>query len=186
VPIIISNPRYFPKGVQTNALASLVDIMPTLASLANVPDRDKLDFKGVDLTPIIVDAINNPTNPTASVQDNVLFMFDDDNPGCPNPQYIVKEPCHIRCIRDARYKYVVYFNPCDDQLQTRQHELYDLVNDPTEYNNMANPDNTAYYNPALALQMQAKLDQKMAQTGVTYHPNSPFCTIPSNCPHPPS
>ena len=56
----------------------------------------------------------------------------------------------------------------------------------TGYNNMANPDNTAYYNPALALQMQAKLDQKMAQTGVTYQPNSPFCTIPSTCPQPPS
>ena len=85
VPIVISNPKYFPKPVQTDALATLVDIMPTLATLADVPNREQWNFKGRDLTPIIADAIQYPANPTASVQDSVLFTFDDDNPGMPQP-----------------------------------------------------------------------------------------------------
>ena len=38
VPLVVSNPVLFPQPVQTNALASLVDLMPTLATLAKVPD----------------------------------------------------------------------------------------------------------------------------------------------------
>ena len=56
-------------------MASLIDIMPTLATLAKVPNPDTWTFKGRDLTPIIADAIQNPNNPTASVQDNILFML---------------------------------------------------------------------------------------------------------------
>jgi len=40
---------------------------------------------------------------------------------------------------------------------------------------MANADNTAYYNPTLANQMQDKLKAKMAETGVTFNPSSPYC-----------
>ena len=36
IPIVISNPDWFPQAVQTDAMASLIDIMPTLATLANV------------------------------------------------------------------------------------------------------------------------------------------------------
>src|SRR5690606_11930768 len=104
VPLVISNPKYFPNPVRTDALASLVDVMPTLASLAQVPDREKWDFKGKDLTPIMLDAMQNPGNPTARVQDTVLFTYDDDNPSRPDPQNIVTQPRHIRAIRDERYK----------------------------------------------------------------------------------
>lgn len=173
VPMVFSNPRYFPKGVKTDAMASLIDIMPTLATLANVPNPEQWDFKGRDLTPIINDAIQNPNNPTASVQDNILFVYDDDNPGAPNPQHFVHEPSHIRCIRDTRYKYAVYFDPCFKR--PSQYELYDLLTDPTEYNNMADPKNTAYYNPTLVAQMDAKLRAKMAETGVNFNPSSPDC-----------
>jgi len=174
VPIVISNPKYFPKPVQTDAIASLVDIMPTLATLAGVPNREQWDFKGHDLTPIIADAVRNPSNPTASAQDSILFTFDDDNPGSPDPQNFVQEPNHIRCIRDQRYKYAVYFDPCGKQAP--QFELYDLLNDSEELHNLANPANVAYYNPALVSEMQAKLESKMAQTGTNFTPSSPYCS----------
>jgi arylsulfatase A-like enzyme len=173
VPIVISNPKYFPKPVQTDALATLVDIMPTLATLAGVPNREQWNFKGRDLTPILADAIQHPTNPTASVQDSVLFTFDDDNPACPNPQRFVHEPNHIHCIRDRRYKYAVYFDPCGKE--PPQHELYDLWNDSQEVNNLANPANVAYYNSTLVAQMEAKLESKMAETGTSFTPSSPYC-----------
>jgi arylsulfatase A-like enzyme len=174
VPIVFSHPKYFPRGVQTDSMASLIDIMPTLASLADVPNPAQWTFKGRDLTPILTDAIQNPANPTASVQDSILFMFDDDNPGSADPQIFVNEPCHIRCIRDERYKYAVYFDPCTPP-KAPQYELYDLLNDSEELNNLADPRNVAYYNPALVAQMSAKLDAKMAETGTNFSPSSPYC-----------
>jgi len=173
IPMVISNPVWFPQAVQTDAMASLIDIMPTLATLAKVPNPDAWTFKGRDLTPIITDAIQHPNNPTASVQDNILFVYDDDNPGSPNPQNFVHEPCHIRAIRDTRYKYTVYFDPCGQK--PSQHELYDLQNDSMELHNMADPLNTAYFNPALVAQMDAKLLAKMDETGVTFTPSTPYC-----------
>jgi choline-sulfatase len=175
IPMVISNPGYFPKPVQTSAMASLIDIMPTLATLANVPNREAWTFKGKDLTPIIVDAIQNPRHPTVSVQDCILFVYDDDNPGAPNPQTFVHEPCHIRAIRDTRYKYTMYFDPCG--YRSPQHELYDLLNDSKELHNMADPANTQYYNRELAEQMHAKLLAKMAETGVDFTPSTPYCLL---------
>lgn len=174
VPLVISNPKYFPKPVETEAFATLVDVMPTLATLAGVPNREQWDFKGRDLTPIIADAIQNPTNVTASVQDSILFTYDDDNPGAPNPQKFVHQPNHIRCIRDNRYKFVVYFDPCGNK--DPQYELYDLLNDPQELHNMAHPKNAGYYNPTLMAEMQAKLVAKMAETGTSFTPSSPNCS----------
>jgi arylsulfatase A-like enzyme len=173
IPIVISNPDWFPRAVRTDALASLIDIMPTLATLANVPNPNAWTFKGRDLTPIIADAIAHPKNPTVSVQDSILFVYDDDNPGCNSPQDIVHEPCHIRAIRDTRYKYTVYFDPCEKELP--QHELYDLQSDSKELHNMADPRNTDYYDPTLVAQMDAKLRAKMAETGVTFKPSTPYC-----------
>lgn len=66
VPLIISNPRLYPEPRSTGALASLIDVMPTLASLADVPEPDQYGFKGRDLTPILSD-------PAASVQDVLHF-----------------------------------------------------------------------------------------------------------------
>ena len=81
VPLIVSNPTLFPNPVQTDALASLIDIMPTLAALADVPDPGAWTFRGVNLMPVILDASQNPTNPTVKVQDSILFTFDDENVG---------------------------------------------------------------------------------------------------------
>lgn len=66
VPLIVSNPTMFPRGVTTTALASLVDLMPTFASLADVPDRSQFTFRGTDLTPVIRDAVARPAHPTAT------------------------------------------------------------------------------------------------------------------------
>lgn len=173
VPLVVSNPRLFPRGARTDALASLVDIMPTLATLAGVPDRHQWNFKGRDLTPVIMDAARNPGHPTVTVQDSILFTYDDDNPACPNPQPIVREPSHIRCLRTERYKYTVYFDPCG--VEPPQFELYDLLTDSLELHNMADPANTAFYDPQLVSVMHEKLLQKMAETGTNFTPSSPFC-----------
>jgi choline-sulfatase len=128
IPLTIANPALFPTPQTTSALASLVDLMPTLATLANVPDRDAWVFRGVDLSPVL-------QNPTASAQDAILFTFDDQNAGSPNPQPIVQQPNHIRAIFDGRWKYARYFDPVGTAAP--QYELYDLQTDPDEMQNLA-------------------------------------------------
>jgi arylsulfatase A-like enzyme len=175
VPLVVSNPVLFPQPVQTGALASLVDLMPTLATLAKVPDRSQWEFKGVDLMPIIEDASQNPANPTAEVQDDVLFTFDDKNAGAPNGQNIVTQPNHIRCIRDSRYKYAVYFDAAG--VVDQQYELYDLESDPYELHNMANPENTGYYDAAKSAEMAGKLQARMAAAGLSPIPPNVFMPV---------
>ncbi len=175
VPLVVSNPVLFPQGVETAALASLVDLMPTVATLAKVPDRSQWDFKGVDLMPVIQDASQHPANPTVTAQDTILFTFDDQNAGDTNPQQIVAQPNHIRCIRDARYKYAVYFDPSG--VEEQQYELYDLQEDPYELHNMANPANTAYYDAAKSAEMAAKLKARMAAADLA--PIPPLLFMPA-------
>ena len=145
IPIVISNPDWFPQAVQTDALASLIDIMPTLATLAKVPNPERGRSKGVTLRRSLRMRSNIPITLRPRSRITSCLCYDDDNPGSPNPQDFVHEPCHIRAIRDTRYKYTVYFDPCGKKQP--QHELYDLLNDSQELHNMANPLNTAYYNP---------------------------------------
>ena len=55
VPLVVSNPVLFPRrGAQTEALASLVDVLPTLLTLGG---RDvPRDLRGHDLTPVLAAA----------------------------------------------------------------------------------------------------------------------------------
>ena len=157
VPLVVSNPTLFPKPAQTDALATLIDLMPTLATLGQVPRRDRWAFRGRDLTPILRDAIDHPRNPTATVQDSVLFTTDETIGAS-----VVGQPSHIRCLREAEWKYAMYFDPAHEKAS--EYELYDLREDPLELHNMAAPEGP-YYDPGKAAEMQAKLDAKMIETG---------------------
>jgi arylsulfatase A-like enzyme len=167
VPLVISNPVLFPKAVRTDALASLVDLMPTLATLANVPDRGKWTFRGRDLTPVIRDAIAHPDRPTKTVQESVLFTTDETIGTRPTRflrEPVIKQPAHIRCIREQDWKFAMYFDP--DDPATRQYELYDLANDPHELRNMGAADGP-YFDGAKFAEMQEKLNARMAATHTT-------------------
>ncbi|MEO6047690.1 MAG: sulfatase-like hydrolase/transferase, partial [Candidatus Kapaibacterium sp.] len=159
IPLIISNPVLFNNGGKTtDSLASLIDIMPTLATIAGVPDRAAWSFKGHDLTPIIKD-------PTAEVQDFVHFTYDD-------LYFYVPAPNHIRCITEKNWKYAVYFDIYGG-LQP-EYEMYDLVNDPSETINLAFPSVVAGLTPeqqeAVTIERQrlhAKLTAAMQELGTT-------------------
>ncbi|MDH6281488.1 sulfatase-like hydrolase/transferase [Prescottella agglutinans] len=165
VPMVISNPVLFPGPVHTGALASLIDVMPTLATLADVPDRAAWDFKGVDLMPIVDDAAAHPGSPAAQVQDVLHFTYDDQNCATPDGQHIVTQPNHMRTIRDHRWKYSAYFDPAG--AAPPQYEMYDLQADPLELHNRADPLNLAYFDPAQASRMHARLFEVMNRCGTT-------------------
>ncbi len=166
VPLVISNPKLFPGPVQSPALASLVDLMPTLATIADVPNRQGLNLAGSDLTPVIQDAIDHPANPGLRGQESVLFTTDEILGSLPLTEGaapIVTEPSHIRCLREERWKIVMYFDPAPGGAAS-VYELYDLLTDPLEQNNRADPANVTYYNPEKLSEMIAKLQNRMAQT----------------------
>ena len=163
VPLVVSNPIMFPGSVSTSALASLIDLMPTVATLAGVQNHGRYTFMGQDLTPIIQDAVDHPAHPTRTVQDSIYFTTDEVLGA-----EIVRSPGHIRCLREADWKVAEYFDLTAGT--PSQFELYDLVNDPLESHNMGDPANQAYFNPAKLAEMVEKLHRKMEE--IDHHPFS--------------
>lgn len=123
VPLVFSNPRMFPRPQTTRALSCSVDLLPTLAEIGRIPRPEDWTFRGRSLLPILQD-------PEVRVQDAVHFTYDDVA-----STYPVKRPAFIRCIREAEWKYVLYFDPFNGY--ACQYELYDLVADPLERTNLA-------------------------------------------------
>jgi arylsulfatase A-like enzyme len=128
IPMVISNPKLFPENAaykSTENLASLVDILPTIASVTGATPPDGL--RGVNLTPML--------EKDAPVQDAILFTFDDTKAGSSSKASVVKAANRIRCVRTANWKFTHYFDALGGYPD--EFELYDLVNDPIELNNLA-------------------------------------------------
>jgi len=134
VPLIISNPRLFPKGKTTSSFASLIDLVPTVAEITGAASPTELKSMGIcgkSLVPIMKD-------PNASVRDNIM-MFTED------VQYFFEKflgkknfyqtmPGRIRSIRFEDWMYAVYFT---DKGTKIQYEMYNLTDDPGELTNLA-------------------------------------------------
>jgi choline-sulfatase len=121
IPLIVSNPRLYPEPQTTDSFAGLVDLLPTLATVAGAPESERHGFKGRDLSPILSD-------PNATVQDVSHFTYDDD-------AFPVKGAGFIRAITEESWKYAVYFDPYTGA--PTEYELYDLASDPLELTNLA-------------------------------------------------
>jgi arylsulfatase A-like enzyme len=119
IPLIFSNPIQCPSPQTTSSIVSLLDLVPTLASLLGVSD-DFSGFKGSDLTPLLSNGSGG------SLPDAVHFTYDDE----PSPD----GPSIIRCIRSASYTYAVYFEADGSDADW---ELYDLGADALENDNVA-------------------------------------------------
>ena len=167
VPLVVANPKLFPKAASTDCLASTVDLLPTLAGLAGVSGLESWGLRGRDLSPVVRSVAEHPGRPAQGVQDSVLFTTDEtvgSRPPGSTDASLVRQPAHIRCIREARYKFAMYFDPSGEA--EPEYELYDLEDDPDELRNMGAPDGP-YYDAAKVAEMQQKLAARMAQTGTT-------------------
>jgi arylsulfatase A-like enzyme len=115
----------FPQARESDALVSLLDIVPTFLGLAGAdPAPARLD--GHDLGPLL-------RAEGRSVRDAVLFTYDDHQAGTAL-QDAAGQPNRIRCVRDARWKYAVYLDPA--RRAAPEYEMYDLETDPTETRNL--------------------------------------------------
>ena len=132
VPFVVSNPLAFDQGpVETAALASLIDLVPTLASVAgaSVPSS----MVGKDLTPVL-------SGQATSVQDAVLYAYDDVF-NLDDSQVAT----HIRAVRTAGNLYSIYFSETSPDVPM-EFELYDLASDPGQLVNLLAPQN---YQPSI-------------------------------------
>jgi len=123
--MIISNPKLFPQGIQSMELATLVDVLPTLIDIMGVESPSNL--RGVSLLPVMETG--------ESVQDSILFTFDDTKSGSNNLPSSVKTTNRLRTIRTKEWKYTYYFDALGSY--QRQFELYNLIDDENEVNNLA-------------------------------------------------
>jgi arylsulfatase A-like enzyme len=143
VPLVYSNPKMFPRPVTSDALVSHVDILPTLASLAESPQSARRDWQGVDYSDIDL----NPHR-GGKAQDYVAFTYDDFQSGQPHGPY-PKEPRHLTSICEKRWKLARYSDirvSVDKETgaitekpgpKRPQWEMYDLRTDPYEEVNLA-------------------------------------------------
>jgi arylsulfatase A-like enzyme len=128
IPMVISNPILFPDGESSQELATLVDILPTLADMVKVDVPT--DVRGVSLLPIIETG--------EGVQEEILFTFDDTKSGSASLPSSVLAANRLRSIRTKEWKYTYYFDALGSYY--KEFELYNLLEDKDEVNNLA-------YNP---------------------------------------
>jgi choline-sulfatase len=119
VPFIVANPLAFPEPVETEALASLLDLVPTLASIAGA--QVPAGLAGKDLTPVLRD-------PARSVQEGVLYSYDDS-------AGVTGVATQIRALRKRDWMYSVYFLAGSSSIPL-EFELYDLRQDPGQMVNL--------------------------------------------------
>ena len=125
VPMVVSSPGMFGQPRQSDALVSLLDVVPTFLGLAGgSAGHEPLD--GHDLGPLL-------RGEAEAVRDAVMFTYDDHQAGTAL-QDGAGQPNRIRCVRDTRWKYAVYLDPA--RRAPAEYEMYDLESDPLEVHNL--------------------------------------------------
>jgi arylsulfatase A-like enzyme len=147
VPLVYSNPRLYPTARTCNALVSHVDFLPTIASLFRAPPRARAAWQGKDYSSLVL----NPSGPP--IQDYIVFTYDDFQSGQSSPPYPTP-PNHIVSIREERFKLAEYYGV--HHAVPSQWEMYDLLEDALERNNLANGPRTPQQQHEYA-RLQAKL-----------------------------
>jgi choline-sulfatase len=126
VPLIYSNPRFFPGEAQSDALVSHVDFVPTMASLFGSPTVNP-DWQGRDYSALVLD----PSAP--GVQDYQVFTYDDWQAAQAQGPYVTGAN-HIVSVRDPRYTLARYYAP--DGSAPDEWEMYDREADPNQATNL--------------------------------------------------
>ena len=152
IPLVVSNPLLFSKPAQTDALASLIDLVPTIATIAGADLGRTADgaVRGRDLSPVLAERatpegdrlraagidldrwVHHPA-PAPSVQEEIHFTY-DDHQAATALQNVSGQPNRIRAVRTARHKFAIYFDP--EGKAATEHEMYDLERDPDERHNL--------------------------------------------------
>jgi arylsulfatase len=118
-PFLARFPGRIPRGKVSNGVASTMDLLPTIARLADAPLPDQ-PLDGIDIWPLL-------SGEKPSIEREALLYFDD---------------VHVQCARWGRWKlHLARYNSASyspappggrRNLPLRDPELYDLESDPDE------------------------------------------------------
>jgi arylsulfatase A-like enzyme len=159
VPFVVSNPVLFPEPRESDALVSLVDLVPTMLGFTGT-EADPGRFDGHDLGPLL-------RGERDSLRETVLFTYDDHQAGTAF-QDVSGQPNRIRCVRDARWKYAIYIDPTG--ATPAEFELYDLETDPDEALNLVDKRTGRGRTRAAEaerIRMHERLGEACSRTGTT-------------------
>jgi len=109
VPFLMSQPGVLPEGQAVSSLVSAYDFMPTLLDLLGLPLPEGRNLPGHSVAPLLTGG--------AAATRELVCVYDEYGP--------------VRMIRTEEWKYVYRHG-------YGYNELYDLVNDPGERENLAN------------------------------------------------
>jgi len=116
IPLIFSAPTITEPDSSTKQLAESVDVFPTLAELAGLPEPDgPQPMDGVSLVPVL-------KNPEVRVRDHAYHVYPKRKLG--------------QAVRTERYRFVAWRAP-GAPLESADYELYDYESDPLETSNLA-------------------------------------------------
>jgi choline-sulfatase len=184
IPLVISNPVLFPEPVETDSLASLIDVLPTMLSLSGAGAPD-CELSGKDLTPVLADAARSAERervassavdlgsvlehpaPAPSVQGDLHFTYDDHQAGTATRE-APGQPNRIRAVRTVGEKLAVYFDP--NGRKTPEWEMYDLERDPNEVTNLLDVSTgmpRSFADVDLAQQLRERLDLATRAAGTS-------------------
>ncbi len=186
IPMVISNPVLFPRRSETDALASLIDLAPTVAGIAGgeLHGSEANGTRGRDLTPVLAsraapegdrlraagidfDAVAEHPAPAPSVQQEIHFTY-DDHQAATALQNVPGQPNRIRAVRTAGHKFAIYFDP--DGKAPTEYEMYDLERDPNERHNLVDRISGEPLEGAdrkLRAELGERLDSLMAANGTS-------------------
>ncbi len=133
VPAIFSHPGRIPQGKVQKEMVSAYDLMPTLLDYLNLPQPKTGNLPGTSCLPLLLDR----DTATQIGRENIV-IYDEYGP--------------VRMIRTREWKYV-------HRYPDGPHELYDLVNDPDEWRNLARDASQASH----IAELKTKLDDWFRQ-----------------------
>jgi choline-sulfatase len=127
VPLIISNPKMFPRPQAVDTLTNHVDVIPTLLGLAGIDQeavREQLALTHTNARPLVgrdLSTLVTGAVPSSAVNDTSYFMTDDDMSRGTNqfnwigyPYASVVQPNHVETvittINGDHWKYTRYFD----------------------------------------------------------------------------
>ena len=169
VPIVVSCPALFPQPAETDAIAGLIDLTPTIASLAGASPNGEM--RGKDLTPVVAEHAGGEhewlrgVSPAPSVHECFHFTYDDHQAGTAM-RNVTGQPNRLRAVGDGRWKYGLYFDPAGNSAS--EYELYDLERDPDEMENLVDYRTGEVLDPAhhgALQQMRERLRVAMHDSG---------------------
>jgi arylsulfatase A-like enzyme len=129
VPFFMRWPESLPAGKTSDALVSVIDLLPTIAAAANARVSPGID--GKNLLPYLRGKTRTEPHKTLfwrTTEHAALQKMRQQSNGAP-PIYIP----HLAAVREGKWKLVAL----DDAGKQPRVELYDLISDPSEKNDVA-------------------------------------------------